>query len=59
MKIKTKLILCKDGKYRVKTTYSNGRRKTIRFFSAEELEVSPEILPCVDFRSKILERLSK
>ena len=59
MKVKTKLIRCKDGKYSVKASYSNGRKKTIRFFSAGELGVSNLELPCIDFRSKILERLSK
>jgi len=57
MKIKTKLIQCTDGSYRIKTTVANGRRKFIRYFSGNELGVSSGEIPCVDFRSKILEIL--
>jgi hypothetical protein len=59
MKIKTKLVKCKDGSYRVKVSHSNGRRRIISFYSAQELGVSSAELPCIDFRSKILERMEK
>ena len=55
MRIKTKLVLCKDGSYRVKVSYVNGGKKTIRFFSAQELGFSNSELPMVDFRKEILE----
>ena len=57
MKVKTKIIICKDGTYKIKVSYSEKGRKTIRYYSAQELGVSNLELPGIDFRSKILERL--
>ncbi|PNX51836.1 MAG: hypothetical protein BV456_01790 [Thermoplasmata archaeon M8B2D] len=57
MKIKTHLTKNSEGDFIIKTIIHNGRSKTIRYFSAEELEVSNEELPYVDFRSKILKIL--
>ena len=58
MKIKTKILQCTDGTYRIKTSYvDKKRRKIIKFYSAEDLGVSNSELPSIDFRSKILERI--
>lgn len=59
MKIKTKILKCKDGTFKIKTTIQDGGKKSIRFYSAEDLGVSNLELPSIDFRSKILERIVK
>lgn len=59
MKLKAKIVEDNSGNYIIKACYIKGGKKIIRYFTALELGVSnPELLG-IDFRSKILERLSK
>ena len=57
MKIKTHLTKNSNGEFIIKATIKDGRRNTIKYFSGNELGVSSEEIPSIDFRSKILEIL--